>query len=358
MFPEISVTKTTSPRQKPQPGQPLPFGHIFSDHMFVMDYVEGQGWINPRIVPYGPFEIEPSAMVFHYGQAVFEGLKAYKCEDGSINVFRPACNFERMNNSNDRLVIPKVDVDFCVYATKKLVEIDKDWIPSGKGESMYIRPFVIATDPYLGGRPSNTYKFFILLSPSGAYYAHGIQPVKIYVEDKYVRAVRGGTGFTKCAGNYGCSLIAQTIAHDSGYEQVLWLDGVEQKYIEEVGAMNIMFIIDNKLVTPSLAAGSILPGITRRSCIEIAKDMGLEVEERKISIEEVIEAGKSGRMQECFGCGTAAVVSPVGELKYEDTVSTINNGEIGPITQKFYDTITGIQSGKVDDKFGWVTKVD
>ncbi|MCQ2466011.1 MAG: branched-chain amino acid aminotransferase [Clostridia bacterium] len=357
MFPEIKITKTTTPKQKPVAGQPLPFGRNFSDHMFVMDYVRGEGWINPRIVPYAPFEIDPAAMVFHYGQAVFEGMKAYKCEDGTINLFRPSCNFERMNNSNDRLVIPEVDVDFCVHATKMLVDIDKDWIPSGKGESLYIRPFVIATDPFLGVRASDTYKFFILLSPSGAYYAHGIKPVKIYVEDTYVRAVRGGTGFTKCAGNYACSLIAQTIAHDKGYEQVLWLDGVEQKYIEEVGAMNIMFVIDGKLVTPSIAAGSILPGITRRSCIEIAKSMGMEVEERKISIEEVIEAGKSGRMQECFGCGTAAVVSPVGELKYEDTVITINNGEIGPITQKFYDTITGIQSGKVEDTYNWVVKV-
>ncbi len=356
MFPEISITKTATPRQKPEAGKPLPFGKNFTDHMFVMDYVRGQGWINPRIVPYGKFEIEPSAMVFHYGQAVFEGLKAYKCEDGSINLFRPALNFERMNNSNDRLVIPELDIEFCVNATRKLVEIDQDWIPSGKGESLYIRPFVIATDPYLGVRASDTYTFFILLSPSGAYYAHGISPVKIYVEDKYVRAVRGGTGFTKCSGNYACSLIAQTTAHDQGYEQVLWLDGVEQKYIEEVGAMNIMFVIDGKLVTPMLN-GSILPGITRRSCIEIAKSMGIEVEERRISIDEIIKAGKEGRLNECFGSGTAAVVSPVGELRYEDNVIKINDGKIGTLTQKFYDTITGIQSGKLEDTMGWITKV-
>ena len=356
MFPEIKITKTTNPRQKPEAGKPLPFGRNFTDHMFVMDYVRGQGWINPRIEPYAPFEIEPAAMVFHYGQAVFEGLKAYKCEDGSINLFRPNCNYERMNDSNDRLVIPRVDVDFCVHATKMLVDLDKEWIPSGKGESLYIRPFVIATDPFLGVRASDTYKFFILLSPSGAYYAHGISPVKIYVEDKYVRAVRGGTGFTKCSGNYACSLIAQTTAHDLGYEQVLWLDGVEQKYIEEVGAMNIMFVIDGKLVTPMLN-GSILPGITRRSCIEIAKSLGYEVEERRVSIDEIIEAGKAGKLDECFGTGTAAVVSPVGELKYEDNVIKINNGEIGKLTQKVYDTITGIQSGKAEDTFGWVTKV-
>lgn len=357
MFPEIKITKTTNPRKKPEAGQPLPFGKNFSDHMFVMDYVNGQGWINPRIIPYGPFEIEPSAMVFHYGQAVFEGMKAYLCDDKSINLFRPKLNYERMNTSNDRLVIPHVDVDFCVHATKTLIELDKDWIPSGNGESLYIRPFVIATDPYLGVRASDTYRFFILLSPSGAYYAKGIQPVKIYVEDKYVRAVRGGTGFTKCSGNYACSLIAQTTAHDAGYEQVLWLDGVEQKYIEEVGAMNIMFVIDGKLVTPSLDSGSILSGITRRSCIEIAKSLGIEVDERKISIGELIEAGKNGSLTECFGCGTAAVVSPVDELKYEDTVISINDGKIGTLTQKFYDTITGIQSGKVEDTYSWITKI-
>jgi len=356
MFPEITITKTKTPKAKPIPGEPLPFGHLFTDHMFVMDYVRGQGWINPRIEPYAPFPIDPAAMVFHYGQAVFEGLKAYRCPDGSINLFRPELNFERINNSDDRLVIPHLDPEFCVHALKKLVEIEKDWIPSGEGESLYIRPFVIATDPFLGVRASDTYRFMIILSPSGAYYSSGINPVKIYVEDKYVRAVRGGTGFTKCAGNYACSLIAQVIAHDKGYEQVLWLDGIEQKYIEEVGSMNILFVIDGKLVTPMLS-GSILPGITRRSCIELAKSMGMEVEERRISIDELIEDGKTGRLSEVFGSGTAAVISPVGELKYEDTVITINNNKIGPIAQKFYDTITGIQRGVIEDKLGWTTKV-
>lgn len=357
MFPEIKIIKTTSPRKRPEAGANLPFGKYFTDHMFVMDYVEGEGWINPRIEPYGPISIEPSAMVFHYGQAVFEGLKAYRCKDGSINLFRPACNYERLNKSDDRLVIPPIDVDFCVEATKRLVDVDQDWIPAGDGEALYIRPFVIATDPYLGVRASDTYKFMILLSPSGAYYPHGINPVKIYVESEYVRAVRGGTGFTKCAGNYGASLIAQEIAHKKGYVQVLWLDGVEQKYIEEVGAMNILFVIDGKLVTPMLN-GSILPGITRRSCIELAKSMGMEVEDRRVSIDEVIKAGQEGRLSECFGSGTAAVISPVGELKYKDTVITINEGKIGPIAQKFYDTITGIQKGTVEDTMHWVTKVN
>lgn len=356
MFPEIKITLTTTPRQKPLPNEPLPFGKNFTDHMFVMDYVKGEGWINPRIEPYGPFEISPAAMVFHYGQAVFEGLKAYRCADGSINLFRPELNYERINNSDERLVIPDLDPGFCVHATKVLVGIDKDWIPSGDGESLYIRPFVIATDPYLGVRASETYRFMIILSPSGAYYPQGINPVNIYVEDKYVRAVRGGTGFTKCAGNYASSLIAQEIAHKSGYVQVLWLDGIEQKYIEEVGSMNILFVIDGKLVTPALN-GSILPGITRRSCIELAKSLGIEVEERRISIDEVIEAGKTGRLTEVFGSGTAAVISPVGELKYEDTVIHINENKIGPVAQLFYDTITGVQKGVVEDTFGWTTKV-
>ncbi len=356
MFPNIPITRTTTPRTKPIPGQPLPFGQTFTDHMFIMDYVKGEGWVNPRIEPYAPFLIDPSAMVFHYGQAVFEGLKAYRCPDGSINLFRPQLNFERMNLSDERLVIPAFDPDFCVYATQKLVEIDQEWIPSGDGESLYIRPFVIAMDPYLGVRPSDTYRFMIILSPSGAYYPQGIDPVKIYVEDKYVRAVRGGTGFTKCAGNYASSLIAQDIAHNKGYVQVLWLDGIEQKYIEEVGSMNILFVIDGKLVTPILN-GSILPGITRRSCLELAKSLGMEVVEKRISIDELIEAGKCGRLTEAFGSGTAAVISPVGELKYEDNIITINNNQIGPIAQLFYDTITGVQKGILDDKLGWTIKV-
>lgn len=356
MFPEISVTKTQTPRTRPVPGAPLPFGQFFTDHMFVMDYVEGEGWKDARIVPYGPIVIDPTAMVFHYGQAVFEGLKAYRCPDNSINLFRPQLNYERLNASDERLVIPALDPAFCVHATKELVRLDQDWIPSGEGESLYIRPFVIATDPYLGVRPSKTYRFMILLSPSGAYYPQGISPVKIYVEDQYVRAVRGGTGFTKCAGNYAASLIAQDIAHKKGYVQVLWLDGIEQKYIEEVGSMNILFVIDGKLVTPSLN-GSILPGITRRSCIELALSLGMDVEERKISIDELIDAGKNSRLSEAFGSGTAAVISPVGELKYGDTVITINDNKIGPVAQLFYDTITGVQKGTLEDKLGWIEKV-
>ncbi len=353
---KITVTKTTSPKEKPHMDN-LPFGKIFSDHMFVMDYEEGKGWYDPRIVPYGPISLDPSAMVFHYAQEIFEGLKAYKSKDGHVRLFRPHKNFERMNVSAERLAIPTIDVDFCVEALKQLVELDRDWIPEQEGASLYIRPFIIATDEYLGVRPSNTYKFFIICAPSGLYYPEGLDPVKIYVEDTYVRTVRGATGFTKTGGNYASSIKAQVIAHERGYSQVLWLDGVEQKYIEEVGAMNIFFKIDGEVVTPMLN-GSILSGITRMSTIELLKKWGVPVSERRISIEEVYEAHKAGKLEECFGTGTAAVISPVGELRWGEHVMKINDNKIGEVTQRIYDAITGIQCGDVEDEDGWVVCVD
>ena len=352
----IEVIKTTAPKEKPQM-ENLPFGKFFSDHMFVMDYAEGKGWHNAQIVPYGPISLDPSAMVFHYAQEIFEGLKAYKSKDGHVRLFRPSKNFERMNVSAERLAIPEIDVDFCVEALKQLVELDRDWIPQQEGASLYIRPFIIATDEFLGVRPSDTYKLFIICSPSGLYYPEGLNPVKIYVEDTYVRTVRGATGFTKTGGNYASSIKAQVIAHEKGYSQVLWLDGVEQKYIEEVGAMNIFFKIDGEVVTPMLN-GSILSGITRMSTIELLKKWGIPVSERRISIEEVYEAHKAGKLEECFGTGTAAIISPVGELRWGDHIMNINNNEIGEVTQKIYDTITGIQNGTLEDELGWVVCVD
>ncbi len=352
----ISITKTTTPRPKPAM-ENLPFGKYFSDHMFVMDYTEGKGWHDARIVPYGPIALDPSAMVFHYAQEIFEGLKAYKAKDGHVRLFRPKKNFERMNISCERIAIPQIDVDFCVEALKQLVELDRDWIPEQEGASLYIRPFIIATDEYLGVRPSSTYKFMIICSPSGLYYPEGLDPVKIYVEDNYVRTVRGGTGFTKTGGNYAGSIKAQVIAHERGYSQVLWLDGVEQKYIEEVGSMNIFFKIDGEVVTPMLN-GSILSGITRMSTIELLKKWGIPVSERKISIQEVYDAYQTGKLEECFGTGTAAIISPVGELRWDEHVMTINNNQIGEITQRIFDTITGIQTGTIDDEMNWVIKVD
>ncbi len=331
---EIKVIKTTEPKAKPQMAN-LPFGKIFSDHMFVMDYTEGIGWHDARIVPYGPITLDPSAMVFHYAQEIFEGLKAYKSKEGHVRLFRPYKNFERLNVSAERLAIPAVDVDFCVEALKQLVELDREWIPEQEGASLYIRPFIIATDEFLGVSPSKTYKFIIICSPSGLYYPEGLNPVKIYVEDTYVRTVRGATGFTKTGGNYASSIKAQVIAHERGYSQVLWLDGVEQKYIEEVGAMNIFFKIDGEVVTPMLN-GSILSGITRMSAIELLKKWGMPVSERRISIQEVYEAYQAGKLEECFGTGTAAVISPVGELRWGDHIMNINDNKIGETTQKIY----------------------
>ncbi len=352
----IKIEKTTTPKEKPAKGQKLGFGKIFTDHMFVMDYTEGKGWHDARIVPFQDLVMSPAAMVFHYGQEMFEGLKAYKGVDGKVRLFRPDMNAKRTNDTNDRLCIPQLPVEDFVEAVKAVVKVDEDWIPTEDGTSLYIRPFIIATDEFLGVAPSKTYKFIIILAPSGAYYESGLAPVGIWIEDEYVRAVKGGMGFAKTGGNYAASLIAQVKAHDDGYSQVLWLDGVERKYIEEVGAMNIFFKIDGKIVTPMLN-GSILPGVTRNSVIQLCKKMGLEVEERRISAEELIEAQKNGKLEECFGTGTAAVISPVGKLRYVDDVMIINNNEIGEVSQKLYDTLTGIQWGKREDDMGWTVEV-
>jgi len=352
---EIKIEKTRIPKQKPDQTK-LGFGQIFTDHMFVMDYTEGIGWHDPSIVPYAPISLDPSTMVLHYGQAIFEGLKAYKTNDGKILLFRPGKNMQRINISNDRLCIPEIDTEFAVEALKAIVRVDQDWIPEEEGTSLYIRPFIIATDPYLGVRPSNTYKFIIILSPVGAYYPEGIDPVKIYVEAKYVRAVKGGIGFAKTPGNYAASLKAQVEAKDKGYTQVLWLDGVEKKYIEEVGTMNVFFKINGEVVTPSLE-GSILSGITRDSTITLLEDWGIPVIERRITIQELYDAHAKGCLEEAFGTGTAAVISPIGELNWDGNKIIINDGNIGELSAKIYNTITGIQSGNIEDKFGWVVEV-
>ena len=349
---DIKIQRTETPKAKPAPGQKLGFGKIFTDHMFVMNYTEGKGWHDPRIEPFHNISLSPAAMVYHYGQEMFEGLKAYKGENGDVYLFRPDMNAKRTNATNDRLVIPQLPVEDFVQAISAVVDVDRDWIPTEPGTSLYIRPFIIATDEFLGVAPSKTYLFMIILAPSGAYYESGLAPVGIWIEDEYVRAVRGGIGYAKTGGNYAASLIAQQKAHDAGYSQVLWLDGVERKYIEEVGAMNIFFKIAGKVVTPALN-GSILPGITRNSVIELCKSWGYQVEERKISADELIEAQKNGTLEECWGTGTAAVISPVGKLRYVDEVMTINGGEIGQLSQKLYDTITGIQTGKLEDPRGW-----
>ncbi len=354
---DIRLELTKTPKEKPQDETKLGFGHIFTDHMFAMNYDTGMGWHDARIVPYGDITLSPAAMCLHYGQEIFEGLKAYRRADGGIQLFRPDENYKRLNNSAKRMVIPEIDEKFMIEATKKLVEIEKDWVPHTDGASLYIRPFIIATDPYVGVRPADHYLFLIILSPSGAYYSTGLNPVKIYVENNYVRAVRGGTGFAKTAANYAISLKGQQEAHDQDYEQVLWLDGVERKYIEEVGSMNIFFVIDGEVITPELQ-GSVLPGITRKSALEVCKAKGIKATERRITIQEVADAYDAGKLDEVFGTGTAAVISPVGHLKWGDKVMTINDNKIGKISQMLYDTMTGIQWGKIEDTFGWTVKID
>jgi branched-chain amino acid aminotransferase len=353
---DIKVMKTTTPKMKPKKDQTLGFGKIFTDHMFIMNYTEGKGWHDARVIPFENISLSPAAMVYHYGQEMFEGLKAYKTKEGRTLLFRPEMNAKRANNTNKRLCIPQIPVEDYVQAVKAVVKVDEDWIPTASGTSLYIRPFIIATEEYIGVKPSDTYLFIIILSPSGAYYSGGLNPVSIWIEDEYVRAVRGGIGETKTGGNYVASYAAQVKAEADGYSQVLWLDGIERKYIEEVGSMNIFFKIDGIIVTPMLN-GSILPGVTRNSVIELCKSWGLTVEERKISIDEIYEAQHAGKLEEVWGTGTAAVISPVGKLRWKHEVMTIQDGGIGKISQKIYDTITGIQLGKIKDTNKWVTEV-
>ncbi|RYM02872.1 branched-chain amino acid aminotransferase [Sporolactobacillus sp. THM7-7] len=352
----IAFRQADQLKQKPDPGQ-LGFGRYFTDYMFVMDYAPEAGWHDPRIVPYGPIALEPSAIIFHYGQEVFEGLKAYRTEDGRILLFRPEKNMKRMNQSCKRMNIPEIGESFVLEAIKKLVDREKDWIPALPGQSLYIRPFVIGTDPLLGVHPSGNYKLFVILSPVGSYFGDSIKPVKIYVEDDYVRAVRGGIGFAKTAGNYAASLRAQSRAEELGFDQVLWLDGVDRKYVEEVGSMNIFFKVHGEVWTPALN-GSILPGVTRDSAIRLLKHWGVIIKERKISVKKLFKKAEKGELEEVFGTGTAAVISPVGFLKWEDRVIKVGNGKIGPLAQKLYDTLTGIQTGRLKDEFGWTQEVE
>ncbi|MDR2646967.1 MAG: branched-chain amino acid aminotransferase [Oscillospiraceae bacterium] len=353
----IDITRTAAPKQKPVDQNQLGFGVYYTDHMFLMNYDAGEGWHNPRIVPYAPISLEPAAMCFHYGQEVFEGMKAYCGTDGKIRLFRPEQNLARLNLSNDRLCIPLIDEAFALEAIKALVRTDADWIPTLDGTSLYIRPFIFATEPHVGVHPARSLLFCIILSPVGAYYPEGLDPVKIYVETQYVRSVRGGMGFTKAGGNYAASLKAQDEATKQGFSQVLWLDGIERKYIEEVGTMNVFFVVGDEVITPSLQ-GSILGGITRKSCIELLKSWGLRVAERQFSVDELLAASKNGTLKEAFGSGTAAVISPIGQLKCGDEVITVGGGKIGALSQRLYDTLTGIQWGKTEDTFGWTIVVE
>ena len=352
---EIRIERAATFKPKPDP-EILGFGNYFTDHMFVMNYDRGEGWHDARIVPYGPFLIEPSAKVFHYGQESFEGMKAYRTPDGGLSLFRPWENFKRLNSTNERLSIPQFDEEFALEALKKLIEIDQDWVPTLSGTSLYVRPVIIGTEPRLGVHASDSYMFFMLLSPAGSYYKEGLAPVRIVVEDEDVRAVRGGTGYAKTGGNYAASLRADERAHSIGFSQVLWLDGVHRKYIEEAGAMNVLFKINGEVITPMLT-GSILPGITRKSCLEMLRSWGVPVCERLISIDELLEELEKGNVEEIFSSGTAAVISPIGEITYKGRHFTVNDNKIGPLTQKLYDELTGLQRGEKPDPFGWNLKI-
>ena len=352
---QISVTKTTTPKEKYDAAK-VPFGTSFTDHMFMMEYDEGQGWHDARIVPYQSLTFDPGTMVFHYGGEIFEGLKAYRTPDGGVQMFRPQENFARMNRSAERLCLPQFDEALALEALTQLVALDADWVPSVEGQSLYIRPVMIATDIDIALHGIHKALFYIITCPVAGYYANGLQPVELLIEMEDVRAVRGGTGFAKCGGNYACATRAGEKAAAKGYSQVLWVDGVERKYVEEGGGMNVMFVMDGKLVTPELN-GSILPGITRKSILEMARSWGMEVEERKVSVEELWEGCKNGTIQEAFMCGTAAVVTPIGGFAKEDEKVTVNNHEIGEVTRKIYENLTGIQWGKAEDPYGWTVKV-
>lgn len=351
----ITVNRVTTPKAKPE-WESLSFGTVFTDHMFLMDYMEGQGWHDARIVPYGNLALDPAASVFHYGVEIFEGMKAYHTEDGRDLLFRPDANGRRMNNSAARLCMPSIPVEDFVQAVRTLVEVEKSWIPPRRDMSLYIRPTMIATEAHLGVSKSKSYTFFIILSPVGAYYPEGLNPVRIYVEDEYSRAAKGGTGFCKCGGNYAASLAAQYKAKGLGYSQVLWLDGAEHKYIDEVGTMNVMFKVNGEVLTPELS-GSILPGITRDSVLQLLRSWGVPVSERAITLEELRTAAENGQLEEAFGTGTAAVISPIGELNIHGKVYTLSGGNIGPLSQKLYDSLTDIQWGRAADPFGWTLEV-
>ena len=351
----ITITKTTHPGTLP-PSDQLGFGTVFTDHMFLMDYSADKGWHDARVVPYGPITMSPAASVLHYGTEVFEGMKAYRRPDGGVQLFRPWENVARLNRSCERLGLPQLDPDDALQAIKTVVKVDENWVPSDPGTSLYIRPFLYGTDPTLALHGVHEAMFVVILSPVGSYFKNGLEPVKIMVETEDVRAVRGGTGEAKCGGNYGAANRAGDKAIEKGFSQVLWLDGVERKYVEEGGGMNIMFKIAGKVVTPMLT-GSILDGITRRSCIALVKSWGMPIEERLISVDELFEAAANGTLEEAWCVGTAAVISPIGGLSYEGKEYEINHSQIGEVSQKLYDELTGIQWGKKPDPFGWTDKI-
>lgn len=352
----VPVIRTNTFKPKPTSSADLGFGKIFTDYMFTMEYNPEEKWHNAKIEPYSPISLDPAAVCFHYGQEVFEGMKAYRADSERIFLFRPRENLKRLNSSCERICIPKIDEEFVLSALKDLIKIEKKWVPEFENSSLYIRPFIIATTPFLGVKPADHYKFIIILSPSGNYYEEGINPISVYVETSLVRAVKGGTGEAKTGGNYAGSLLAQSKAIRRNCSQVLWLDAVQHKYVEEVGAMNIFFVIDGKIVTPSLS-GTILPGITRQSVIDLFEFWNIPVDQRRISIEEVYRAKLEGKLSEVFGTGTAAVVSPIGKILYDKKEIVINEGKTGEVTKSIYNTLTDLQYERIQDVLNWREEV-
>ena len=352
----IRITRGATKKPKPR-DRDLTFGTVFTDHLFVMDFQEEKGWYDPRIEPYGPLSLDPAAAVLHYAQAVFDGLKAFRGRDGRVRLFRPQKHLERLNHSARRLCIPPLDPEQALRALVELVGLERDWVPSTLGTSLYVRPTIIANEAFLGVRPAKSYIYYVVLSPVGAYYPEGMNPVRILVVDTYVRAVEGGVGGAKTGVNYAASLYAAEEAKHAGFTQVLWLDGRERKYLDEVGTMNIMLKIDDEVITPALSQGTILPGVTRDSALTLMREWGLRVSERAISIDEVARAARDGSLREVWGTGTAAVISPVGELAYAGERIVINGGKIGELTQKLYDAIVGIQYATAPDTHGWTVPV-
>ncbi len=350
---ELQILPVEEVKQPVKDESNLVFGKEFTNRMFVMEFSRDKGWHNARIQQYAPFSLDPAALVLHYAQEIFEGLKAFRRQDGSVALFRPRDNFERFNRSAERMCMPTIDVDFCLDAMRQLLKLEEHWVPHSDGTSLYIRPTMIATEPVLGVKPADNYLFYIILSPVAAYYSGGLNPVKIWVSDEYARVPVGGTGEAKTGGNYASSLYASTLAAGKGYDQVLWLDSVHKKYVEEVGSMNICFLYDGKVVTSPLH-GTILNGITRRSILTLVKEFGYQVEERALSIDEIMDGSENGRLTEAFGTGTAAVVSPVGQFTYKGRDVFLGSGKAGELTMKLYDTLTGIQYGRLDDPHNWV----
>jgi branched-chain amino acid aminotransferase len=352
----IRIVHASHRRPRPKDHE-LGFGTVFTDHMFLADFQEEKGWYDPRIEPYGPLSLDPAAAVLHYAQAIFDGLKAFRGQDGRVRLFRPQKHVDRLNHSARRLCIPELDPGLGLQSLVELVRLEQDWVPASVGTALYIRPTIIANEPFLGVRPAKQYLYFVILSPVGAYYKEGMNPVRIRVEDKYVRAVEGGIGAAKTGGNYAASLAASEEAHHAGFTQVLWLDGAHRKFIDEVGTMNIMLRIGDEVVTPPLTTGTILPGVTRDSVLTLLREWNIRVAERPVAIDEVVQAARRGSLREVWGTGTAAVISPVGELAYKGERLVINDGRTGELTRRLYDAIIDIQYARVPDTRGCTVPV-